>query len=157
MQKHIKSCQLNQDLADICTIGLDVGDRYSYLCVLDAVDTVVNESRIRTTPVALAQYFSRLPRARVPLEAGTHSSWISRMLEDCGHFVILGNAREVRKIHQSTRKNDRTDAQIFGRLARVDATLLHPISLSTLREGLPRPRVLACPRALRSRFAREQW
>jgi transposase len=61
------------------------------------------------------------------LEAGTHSGWISRLIESYGHEVIVANPREVRKIYQNDRKNDRSDAQILARLARFDPQLLEPI------------------------------
>jgi transposase len=41
--------------------------------------------------------------------------------------VIVANARQVKLISQSSRKNDRLDAQMLARLARVDPQLLRPI------------------------------
>jgi hypothetical protein len=36
------------------TVGLDLGDRYSYLCLLDTESgELIEESRLRTTPEAL--------------------------------------------------------------------------------------------------------
>jgi transposase len=63
----------------------------------------------------------------VALEAATHSGWISHLIESYGHDVIVANPREVRKIYQNDRKNDRSDAQILARLARFDPQLLEPI------------------------------
>jgi transposase len=42
--------------------------------------------------------------------------------------VIVANPRELRKIHQSDRKNDRSDAQVLARMARFDPQLLAPIT-----------------------------
>ena len=39
----------------------------------------------------------------------------------------VANARELRKIHQSDRKNDRADAQILARMVRFDPQLLAPV------------------------------
>src|ERR1035438_604007 len=64
---------------------------------------------------------------RVALEAGTHSGWISRLIESYGYEVIVASPREVRKIYQNDRKNDRSDAHILARLARFDPQLLEPI------------------------------
>jgi len=110
-----------------CTVGLDVGDRWSYFCVIDADGEMVGEGRIRTTPAALNEHFVKLLPARVALEAGTHSAWISRLLEECGHDVIVANPRELKKIYQNHRKNDRCDAHILARMARFDPRLLAPI------------------------------
>ena len=108
-------------------IGIDLGDRYSEICVLDEAGDIESQTRIRTTPEALRQYFSVLAPARVAIETGTHSGWVSRLLAHCGHDLIVANAREVRKIHQSDRKNDRADAQILARMVRFDPQLLSPI------------------------------
>jgi transposase len=112
-------------------IGVDLGDRYSEICLLDEAGEVESQTRIRTTPEVLRQYFSVLERARVAIETGTHSGWVSRLLADCGHDVTVANAREVRKIHQSDHKNDRADAQILARIVRFDPQLLSPIQHRT--------------------------
>jgi transposase len=64
---------------------------------------------------------------RVAVEAGTHSPWISRLLEGCGHEVLVANARKLRLIYADGRKNNRLDAENLARLARLDPRLLSPI------------------------------
>jgi transposase len=49
------------------------------------------------------------------------------LLRELGHEVIVANARRVRAITESSRKDDRMDAQMLARLARVDPGLLCPI------------------------------
>jgi transposase len=110
------------------TVGLDVGDRHSQFCILDETGEIVAEGRIRTTTKTLNEHFIRWARSRVVLEAGTSSAWISRLASAAGHEVIVANPRELRKIHQSDRKNDRTDAQVLARMARFDPQLLAPIT-----------------------------
>ena len=61
------------------------------------------------------------------IEVGTHSPWVSRLLKSFGHEVIVANARQVQLISDSSRKNDRMDAQMLARLARVDPQLLRPV------------------------------
>src|SRR5438045_3160975 len=68
-----------------------------------------------------------MPRSRIALEIGTHSPWISRLLSDLGHEVIVANARKVRLIGESRKKDDRVDAQTLARLARIDPQLLCPV------------------------------
>ncbi len=109
------------------TIGLDVGDRYTHCCVLDHDGNIESEGRVRTTPEAMSQYLSTTRPARMALESGTHSGWISRLGTQCGHHMIVANPRELRKIHQSNRKNDRADAQMLARMARFDPQLLCPV------------------------------
>ena len=47
------------------TIGLDLGDRWSWYCVLNEVGDIVLERRLTTTPEAMKQVFGRMPRSRV--------------------------------------------------------------------------------------------
>ena len=111
----------------VVTVGMDVGDRYSYLCVLNESGAVLEEGRVPTTPDALRARFGKTDRVRIVIEAGTNSPWISRLLADCGHEVIVANARRVRLIYESDSKNDRGDAVALARLGRLDPALLSPI------------------------------
>jgi transposase len=109
------------------TIGMDLGDRSSRYCVLDEQGEAILEGSVATTKKGLDQVFGALPRCRVALEVGTHSPWVSRQLRDLGHEVIVANARRVRLIVESSRKDDRLDARTLARLARIDPQLLSPI------------------------------
>jgi len=106
---------------------LDLGDRNSWYCVLDETGGIQLEQRVRTTAKALQEVFGAMPRSRIALEIGTHSPWISRLLGDLGHEVIVANARKVRLIGESRKKDDRLDAQTLARLARIDPELLYPV------------------------------
>jgi transposase len=44
-----------------------------------------------------------------------------------GHEVIVANARQVKLISESSRKNDKQDAEFLARLARADRKLLAPV------------------------------
>jgi len=113
--------------SDKVVVGLDLGDRYSWLCVLDAEGEVIEEARIPTTATAVRRWFEVRGPVRVALEVGTHSPWVSRLLERLGHDVIVANARHVRMIYDGDRKSDRLDAEALARLARLDPALLHGI------------------------------
>lgn len=110
------------------TVGLDLGDRFSQLCVLDADGEVLQEARVRTTEAQFHRWCAALGPARVALEVGTHSPWVSRLLQEMGHEVIVANARHVRLIYSGSRKSDRLDAEALARLARLDPALLHQIT-----------------------------
>jgi len=109
------------------TIGLDLGDRNSWYCVLDEAGQIQLEQRVRTSAKTLYEVFGAMPRSRIALEIGTHSPWISRLLRELGHEVIVANARKVRLIGESRKKDDRLDAQTLARLARIDPELLCPV------------------------------
>ena len=163
------------------TAGIDLGDRYSYLCFLDTRSgEVIEEGRLRTTPQTFERRFGSQPPMRVAIEAGTHSPWTSRLLEECGHEVLVANARKIRLIYAEGRKTDRVDAEKLARLARLDPKLLAPIehrgersqahllALIRSREALVRtrarlinhvrsrssPSVIGCPSARRRPFTR---
>jgi transposase len=109
---------------------LDLGDRYSCLCFLDTESgEVIEEGRLRTTPEALRRRFcSEQWPLRIAIEAGTHSPWVSRLLEqECGHEVLVANPRKTRLIYTNRRKTDEIDAENLARLARLDPKLLYPL------------------------------
>jgi transposase len=110
------------------TAGLDLGDNYSYLCLIDTKSgEVIEEGRLRTTPEALRRRFRSERPLRVAIEAGTHSPWVSRLLEECAHEVLVANPRKVRLIYSNKRKTDEIDAENLARLARLDPKLLYPL------------------------------
>jgi len=49
------------------------------------------------------------------------------LLEECGHEVLVANARRLRLIYGSKRKTDKLDAENLARLARLDPKLLYPL------------------------------
>lgn len=108
-------------------IGVDLGDRSSAVCVLDDHGLVRARMSVRTTQAHFEQFFTPFAGVAVALETGTHSAWASRVLTACGLTVTVANAREIRKIHQSHRKNDRSDAETLARMLRFDPQLLSPI------------------------------
>jgi transposase len=110
------------------TAGLDIGDKYSYLCLLDSESgEVIEEGRLRTTPEAFRRRFASESSLRIAIEAGTHSPWASRVLEECGHEVLVANARKLRLIYANKQKTDEIDAENLARLARLDPKLLYPL------------------------------
>ena len=110
------------------TAGLDIGDKYSHLCLIDTDSgEAIEEGRLRTTPEALKRRFASEQHLRIAIEAGTHSPWVSRLLEECGHEVLVANARKLRLIYANKRKTDEVDAENLARLARLDPKLLYPL------------------------------
>jgi transposase len=110
------------------TAGLDIGDKYSYLCLIDTQSgEVLEEGRLPTTPEALRRRFTSELSLRIAIETGTHSPWVSRLLEECGHQVLVANARKLRLIYANKRKTDQIDAENLARLARLDPKLLYPV------------------------------
>jgi transposase len=106
---------------------MDLGDRHSELCVLDAAGTVQQRATIRTTADGLTHGLAPYAGARVVLEVGTHSPWVSRHLTQQGHDVVVANPGHVRRIGGVVQKSDGIDAELLARLGRADPALLRPI------------------------------
>jgi len=113
------------------TIGIDLGDRFSHYCVLAPDGEILDEGRVKTTRVALALRFGALAPARFAVETGTHANWVAEQLQQSGHTVLVANAREVQAITGSDRKCDAADAEKLARYARVDPSILRPITPRT--------------------------
>jgi transposase len=110
------------------TAGLDLGDWDSYLCLIDTKSgEVIEEGRLRTTPEAFLRRFASEGPMRIAIEAGTHSPWVSRLLEESAHEVVVANPRKVRLIYSNKRKTDEIDAENLARVARLDPKLLYPL------------------------------
>ena len=88
------------------TIGVDLGDRWSFYCVLDEAGKIILEQKVATTPEAMKQTFGKIPRSLIALETGTHSPWASRLLTELGHEVLVAHAQKVELITKSNRKDD---------------------------------------------------
>lgn len=118
---------LGPNLTDI-TVGIDLGDKKHAICALDANGIIIEERKITNHKESLRRLSQKYPTARMVMEVGSHSPWISRFLKSLGHEVIVANARKLRAIYSNNRKSDELDAQMLAKLGRVDPSLLHPIA-----------------------------
>jgi transposase len=108
------------------TIGCDLGDKQSEICVLDPQGKVSLRASISTTRKGIVAFFSR-PPIHVVIEVGGHSRWVSATLEKLGHRVTIANPRRTKLISESYNKTDRNDAELLARLGRADEELLAPV------------------------------
>jgi len=108
-------------------IGIDLGDKSSRYCFIDAGGKIAAEGSLRTEEAEFERYFTGIGPSRIALEVGTHSAWVSALLEGCGHEVYVANPRKMESIHKNRRKNDKVDARTLARLVRADPELLYPI------------------------------
>lgn len=107
------------------TFGVDLGDEFSQLCVLDAEGEIVEESRLSTTEAAFRQRFGGIQAGLVVIEVGTHSPWLSRLLAGLGHECLVANPATLHR--KGRKKNDRVDARKLARWGRADPDMLEPI------------------------------
>jgi transposase len=108
--------------------GMDIGDRYSEICILDAQGEIVEQRRVASTESSLIKYFSPKLPITVAMETGFHSPWMSRALSALGAEVVVANARKVALIAKNNTKSDKVDAELLARLARSDLKLLSPVT-----------------------------
>ncbi len=109
------------------TIGMDLGDRHHIAVVLDADGNEIESVRLINTKGALKRFFQPYAGATVAIEAGTHSPWISRLLEALRCKVYVGNPHKLRVIWDCTDKSDHRDARMLAMIARMEPRLLWPI------------------------------
>jgi transposase len=109
------------------TIGVDLGDNKHHYCVLDQAGNRLEEGRLTNTRAALSDLASQYPGARVAMEVGTHSPWISHHLAAEGCETFVANARKLRAVYDNERKCDVRDARMLAKIARLDTDLLSPI------------------------------
>lgn len=108
------------------TIGCDLGDKKSELCVMSAEGTVQLRTSVRTTGKAITAFFTRAP-VHVVIEVGAHSRWVEQLLVELGHQVTVANPRRVKAISDGDSKTDRRDAELLAQLGRADTRLLSPV------------------------------
>lgn len=108
-------------------IGVDIGDKYCVITVKEADGEVAERTRIPTTKTGVKKYFSRQEPARVAMEVGTHSRWISEIVSGLGFEVFVANPRKLQVISKSDNKCDTFDSEILAECARTKSMLLFPI------------------------------
>lgn len=108
--------------------GIDVGDEASHVYAMDTgTGEVLWDRAVPTTAEAMKGLFGGWEGVRVALEVGTHSPWLSEVLEGMGHEVLVANARKLRCIYAGTNKQDRLDARKLAWLAKAEPRLLYPV------------------------------
>ena len=81
-------------------VGLDVGDRQTHYCVMDLDGGLTTEGAMATREASLRMQFEGKVRMRIALEAGAHSPWISPLLVEWGHDVIVAKPRNAHNFHE---------------------------------------------------------
>ena len=107
------------------TVGIDVGDMSSRLYVLDEEGEAVEEGWLMTTEAAFRRRFAAMEPCLTAMEAGTHSPWLSRLIEGLGHECLVANPAAL--TGKNRKKSDKIDAEKLARWARSDPKILQPI------------------------------
>ena len=113
----------------VTVIGMDMGDKNHKAIGLSEDGEIIDRTEVPCTPEDVRAYLERFPGALLAIETGTHCRWVSRLGIGMGHEVLVGNARKLRMIWNSNRKNDWNDAEMLARVARTDRKLYSPVRL----------------------------
>src|SRR5215471_12992361 len=135
MNKNSNPAKTNSQSKEVFAfyIGIDLGDKYSDVCVFDAGGEVSKQFRLAMKEADIRKHFSSIGRSRVAMEAGGQSRWVAEVIESCGHEVYVSNTRKVPYIHDSDDKDDRGDADKLSELVHFKPRLLHPIQHRSLQ------------------------
>jgi transposase len=137
---------------EICAIvGIDLGDKRSSYCVLDAHGADLGDGAVSTSAEAMRLVFAGKGRMRIVIECGTHSPWVSRLLQELGHEVIVANPRRLRLIAESNCKNDKADARTLATVAQAAPGLLKQIHHRSERVQLDLATIKARDTAVQAR------
>lgn len=99
-------------------LGLDVGDRQSSWAAMNLATGEVREGVMATTPEGVEECFGGLRGCIVLMEAGTHSPWLARKLNELGQRAVVTDPAVLGGGGRRRRKNDRNDARELMELAR---------------------------------------
>lgn len=109
------------------TIGCDLGDKLTTLCVLSSDGTVTQRTDVKTERSSIERWLRTTPRAHLVMEVGTHSPWVAGLARAAGHRVTVVNPHAFKLITHSRRKSDKDDAEMLARAARADLQLVSPV------------------------------
>lgn len=98
------------------TVGLDVGDRRTHFCAIDSDRRVLARGAVATTKCDLEVALRPYAGAKLVLEAGSQSPWMSRTLLAQGFEVQVADPRRVQLISKDPRKTDRRDAEMLAKM-----------------------------------------
>ena len=109
------------------TIGLDLGDSTSEVCVLGPERQILEQGKLLTDPEGFRDFFGRYRGATVVFEVGSQSRWVQPLARKVGVKAIAADPRQLRLITQSSKKTDRRDAYVLARAGQGMPELLCPV------------------------------
>ena len=118
-------------------LGFDVSQETIEIFGVCGEKTSKGSVKIANNKATIREFLAKFEKPEkvcVVMETGTHSGWMSRLVEELGMEVIVAHARDLHLIYDSDKKNDALDAEKLARLAQYDRKLLHP-TLPMDKEG----------------------
>jgi transposase len=95
-------------------MGVDFHARVQTVCWCNLADGEIHTKDLHHQEDDRRGFYSQFQgEVIVGLEASGYSSWFEEMLQELGHHVWLGNAREIRRLARRRQKTDRRDAELM--------------------------------------------
>lgn len=102
-------------------VGLDVGKRWHYVVVMNALGQIARQQKLPADPLVVRRFFETLEGpSRVVLEATGHWMAVYDQVEAAVQEVVLAHPLKVRAIASARIKTDRIDATTLAHLLRAD-------------------------------------
>ena len=115
------------------SIGIDVGDKTSRICVMTKAGgqrRIVEELTVPTTREGFSGGLADKDRSwPVTFETGVHCRWMKEHIAAMGFRVYVANPAKLKLLTESDAKNDRNDARALARYTLADVGMLHPVFL----------------------------
>ena len=116
-------------------IGLDISQRQTAICVVDAKGRIVSEGKALTHASdihswLLAKTIDLNSIISIGLEAGAMSGWLHRELTKLGLPVVCLEAFQAHRFLQTHRnKTDKNDARGLAQLVRMGGEFIRPVNI----------------------------
>ena len=121
--------------------GMDLGKKYTHICIVDNDRKVVHERKVRTRVASLRVALKKWPAMKIVLEASSQTFWLADEIEALGHEVIVVDPGRTKAIGSAAIKHDRLDARVLAELCH--AGLLAEVYRPTREERVRRMPVTA--------------
>jgi transposase len=93
-------------------IGVDFHPHKQMICYVNTADGEIHRKELSHDLQKIRQFYSMFePEAVVGLEAGCNCQWFEKMLSELGHKLLVGDAKEIRRLAPSRHKTDSRDAE----------------------------------------------
>lgn len=109
------------------SVGLDVSQRNTSICILDENGGVIQEGQAKTNPFEIGRYLQKRLEGPIKLgmETGSMSAWLYHGLRKMGFDVVVLDAVHAhRALSLKRQKTDRNDARGLAEMVRLGPSFL---------------------------------
>jgi transposase len=115
-------------------IGIDLGNKNSYIAVMDKRGNIVKEDKITNSAIEFNKLAREYPNSTVAIEATRNYMWVYDALERNGLVVKLINPLKTKAIAEARIKNDKLDARMIAHLLRSNLIAESYVPNKAIRE-----------------------